>query len=389
MTHVTVIGAGSIGVSVAYHLAKRGESVTLLDKGHVAGETTGKAGGLVFSQLHEPADVRSMDYSIDFFRALSARDNHFTYHETGFLRTGTEDERPVFEREVEMQRAEGADVYLVDPDEIRDIYPALSLDGVTVGTFAPEDGYADPHTFATTLLTEAKALGVDYRSEQRVTDVDFDGGPVVETDTETIATDLVVVAAGPWSHRVAALADVDLPVKPYRAQAMVTTPVDFEIGTVYDAHEGVYFRAEQGGGLLVGDGTEEVESDPNDYAQTADFEFLVETGEVVERRLPVEEVGVQTAWAGLCTATPDGRPLVGRPPFEPGEDETPDAFLVATGLQGHGFMRAPAVGAEVAALVCDGERDFPEWRPTRFKSHPGDFAVEEMLKLDGKHPGLV
>ncbi|KAB1185375.1 MULTISPECIES: FAD-binding oxidoreductase [Haloferax] len=388
MTHVTIIGAGAIGVSAAYHLTGQGIDVSVVDKGHVAGETTGKAGGLVFRQLHEPADVRAMGYSIDFFRDLSEEDNHFTYHEVGFLRTGTERERPAFEREVAMQRREGADVRLVEPAEIRDIYPTLSLDGVTVGTYASEDGYADPHTFTTTLLAAAQECGVDYRPGTMVTDIDVSSTPTVETESGTIRTDVVVIAAGPWSHHVAALADVELPVKPYRAQALVTTPVDFEIGTVYDAHEGVYFRSEQSGGLLVGDGTEEVESDPDGYTQTADFEFLVETSDVVEQRLPVDDVGIQNAWAGLCTATPDGRPLVGQPTYEPGGDTGPDGLLVAAGLQGHGFMRSPAVGRAVADIICDGESEYPEWKPSRFDEHPGDFEIEEMLKIDGKHPEM-
>ncbi|KAB1190694.1 MULTISPECIES: FAD-binding oxidoreductase [Haloferax] len=389
MTHTTIIGAGAIGVSAAYHLAERGVDVTLLDKGHAAGETTGKAGGLVFSQLHEAPDVRAMGYSIDFFRELSELDNHFTYHEVGFLRTGTEAERPAFEQEVSMQREEGADVRLVEPDEIRDIYPPLSVEGVTVGTYAPDDGYADPHTFTTSLLDEAKAKGVDYRPGAKVTGIDSSSTTTVETESGSVQTDVVVIAAGPWSPQVATLADVEIPVKPYRAQALVTTSVDFDIGTVYDAHEGVYFRSEQSGGLLVGDGTEEVESDPDEYAQTADFEFLVEMSEVVERSLPVDDAGIQNAWAGLCTATPDGRPLVGHPPSRPGSDSGPDDVVIAAGLQGHGFMRSPAVGKAVSDIICAGKTDYPEWSPRRFDEHPGDFEIEEMLKLDGKHPNLI
>ncbi|WP_416841373.1 NAD(P)/FAD-dependent oxidoreductase [Haloferax sp. DFSO52] len=388
MTHATIIGAGAIGVSAAYHLTERGVDVTLLDKGHAAGETTGKAGGLIFTQLHEPTDVRAMKYSLDFFRELSASDNHFTYHEVGFLRTGTESERSTFEAEVSMQRREGANVRLVDPDEIQEIYPSFSIDGVTVGTYAPEDGYADPHTFTTALLDEAKSNGIDYRPGTMVTGIDRSSPPTVETEAGAVQTDVVVIAAGPWTSRVAKLADIEVPVKPYRAQALVTTPVDFEIGTVYDAHEGVYFRSEQSGGLLVGDGTEEVESDPDAYTQTADFDFLVETSDVVERGLPVEDVGIQNAWAGLCTATPDGKPLVGRPPDEPGGESGPNNIVLAAGLQGHGFMRSPAVGKAVAAVVCDEEHDYPEWSPRRFDDHPGDFDINEMLKLDGKNPTL-
>lgn len=388
MTRVTVIGAGAIGVSIAAHLVDRDVDVTLLDKGHAAGETTGKAGGLVFSQLHDPADVRAMAYSLEFFRSLSRRDNHFQFHESGFLRLGTETERPVFEHEVAMQRAAGADVRLVDPDEMATIYPDLSLADVTVGTYSPSDGYADPHTFTTTLLAEAEASGLDYRPGTTVVDVTPSRSPSVTTDEETIESDVVVIAAGPWAHQLAALAGVDLPTKPYRAQALVTTPVDAAVGTVYDAHDGVYFRAEESGGLLVGDGTEEVESDPDDYSRRADFDFLANMSDTIDYRLSVTDVGVQNAWAGLCTATPDGLPLVGRPPIEPGAGDRPDGLLVAAGLQGHGFMRAPAVGRAVAALLCADRHSIPEWSPDRFDAHPGDFEIEEMLALDGKHDHL-
>lgn len=385
MTRVTVVGGGCIGVSVASHLVERDVDVTLLDKGYAAGETTGKAGGLIFSQLHEPADVRAMAYSLEFFRSLSEQDNHFTFHESGFLRLGTEAERAVFEHEVAMQRKADIDVRLVEPDEMRRIYPSLSLDGVTVGTYCPWDGYADPHTFTTTLLADAKANGLEYCPGTRVIDVIASESPSVTTEEGTIESDVLVIAAGPWSHRLAALADVDLPAKPYRAQALVTAPVDVDAGTVYDAHEGVYFRTTQDGGLLVGDGTEEVEADPDDYSRRADFDFLARMSETIERRLSAADIGVQNAWAGLCMATPDRFPLVGRPPFEPGTKPHPNGLLVAAGLQGHGFMRSPAVGRAIADLICDDRLPISEWRPTRFDDYPGDFEIEEMLKLEGKY----
>ena len=381
MVHVTVVGAGCIGVSAAYHLADRDVDVTVLDEGYAAGATTGKAGGLVFSQLHDPVDVRAMTYSLEFFRDRSRSDDHFTFHESGFLRLGTEAERATLEREVAMQRAAGANVRLVDPSEIRSIYPDLSLGGVTVGTYSSSDGYADPHTFTTALLDEARAAGADYRPATAVVDIDPSGEPTVTTEEDTVDTDVVVLAAGPWSRRLAGLAGVELPAKPYRAQALVTTPVEHEIGTVYDAHHGVYFRAEAEGGLLAGDGTEEVESDPDEYAGRADFDFLADVSDVLATRLGTDDVGVRNAWAGLCTATPDGFPLVGRPPYDPGGSTRPEGLVVAAGLQGHGFMRSPAVGRAVADVVCDGRPSVPEWDPNRFDRHPGDFEIEEMLAL--------
>lgn len=388
-THVAVVGAGAVGASAAAHLADAGADVTLLDKGYVAGETTGKAAGLVYRQFHEPADVRAMDYCMDFFDDLAADHSEFAVHRTGYLRIGTEVERPIFEREVEMQRENGADVSLVGPEEIAEIEPALDLDGITVGTYGPDDGHVDPHTLAVALLDRAEAAGVSYRPKTAVTDVVVSDGRVegVETEAGSVEADAVVIAAGPWSKRLAALAGVELPMKPYRVQALVTTEVDFSVMPVYDADAGAYFRSESGG-VLVGDGTEETESDPDGYDGVADFEFLAYAGEVAQRRLPVGDVEVLNAWTGLSTATPDGFPLVGRPPVRPGESESIRGLLVATGLQGHGVMRAPIAGKLVADRIVspDAPREFPEYDPGRFDAHPGDFAVSEMMQLPEDAP---
>lgn len=387
---VVIIGAGATGVSTAYHLADRGIEVVLLDKGHVAGETTGKAAGLIYTQMHEPVDVRAMTYGLDFFRELAATENAFEFHETGYLRIGTDRERDVFEHEVEMQREAGADVSLVDREKIETLEPDLNLEGITVGTYAPDDGYADPHTYATALLDRAVDLGVDYRPKTAVTGITRADDRVtgVETADGSIDADAVVIAAGPWSKKVGRLAGVDLPLKPYRTHALVTTDVDFSMRAVFDAHAGVYFRSEQEG-MLAGDGTEELESDPDDYKTTPDFSFLTTVGEVLEHRLPVDEVRVQNSWVGLSTATPDGFPLVGHPPTEPGSQEFVDGLFVGAGLQGHGFMRSPAVGKTLTSVILDGENPYPDYDPARFDGDPGDFPVVEMMKLDGKHPGLL
>ena len=385
---VIVVGAGAIGVSTAFHLATHGVDVTLLDKGHAAGETTGKAAGLVYSQFHEPADVRAMQYSLSFFEELDRTDSSFTFHKTGYVRIGTEAERAVFEREVAMQRDCGVDVRLVDRDEIAKIEPILNLDGITIGTYCADDGFVDPHTFTTALLAEAQAAGVDYRPNTSVTDIDVRDGTVrdVTTSTGMLTAESVVISAGPWSKRVCSLVDVELPAKPYRTQALVTDVVDFEVIPVYDAHDQVYFRSESEG-ILGGDGTEEVEADPENYDESGDFDFLSTVGNTLEKRLPVSSIGVVNSWAGLSTATPDGFPLVGCPPTSPGGSDTISGLYVGTGLQGHGIMRSPAVGRQLANMIVydDPTAVYPEYDAGRFTADPGDFSIEEMMKVNGTH----
>lgn len=379
---VVVVGAGAVGVSAAYHLADRGVDVTLVERGHAAGETTGKAAGLAFSQFHHPADVRVMSYSLEFFREFSHQTPHFEFRSTGFLRVGTEAERETLERETAMQREQGADVRLLEPPEIAARYPALDLTDVTVGSYSPGDGEADPHTFATALLGRAEELGVDYRPETAVDGFDVADGELqaVSIDGERHVVDAAVVAAGPWSRRVADRAGVSLPLKPYRTQALVTTDVAFDVDPVYDAHAGVYFRSERGG-LLAGDGTEDRESDPEDHKQAADFDFLATVGDVLEQRLPVEDLRVQNSWAGLGTATPDTLPLVGATPVRPGADGVVTGLYVGVGLQAHGFMRSPAVGRALAAEIVDDEVLYPAYHPTRFEAPPDQWGPGGLMRV--------
>lgn len=380
-----VVGAGIVGVNVAAHLAEKGDPVVLLDKGHAAGETTGKAAGLVYHQFHEKADVCAMDYCKRHIRDLAAESPNFTVHETGYLRVGTETERPAFEREADLYRDCGIDVELVGPDRIEEIEPALHTEGLTVGSYVADDFHVDPHSMTTALLARAEADGVDYRPNTPVRDIHREGDRVtgVETAGGTLAADSVVIAGGPWSKRLCGLAGVTLPLKPYRVQALVTSEVDFDVIPVYDADAGAYFRSESSG-VLLGDGTDETEADPDSYETSADFSFLESGAAVLEQRLAIEDPGVVNAWVGCASGTPDGFPLVGRPPVTPGTATHVDGLWVAAGMQGHGVMRAPIVGKLVAdAMLGDDDRvSIPEYDPNRFETDPGDFDVHELMKVD-------
>jgi sarcosine oxidase subunit beta len=124
---------------------------------------------------------------------------------------------------------------------------------------------------------------------------------------------------------------------------------------VYDATGDAYLRPHPDG-LLAGDGTEPVPADPDGYRREADDWFREDVAAVLDERLArgdsAERVDphsdVSRAWAGLCAATPDGDPLVG--PVDASGEADPTLFIAA-GWQGHGFMRAPAIGETVAEGV--------------------------------------
>ena len=216
------------------------------------------------------------------------------------------------------------------------------------------------------------------------------GAKLDDWNGSTGTFDAVVVAAGAHTRSLLADADVPVPVVPYRVQVLVgSAPYDGPM--VYDATADAYLRPHPEG-LLAGDGTEPVPADPDDYRREADDWFREDIAAVLRERLfgvDRDSAADARAWAGLCTATPDGDPLVGPVDSDAGDP----TLFVAAGWQGHGFMRAPATGEIVAegvlASLAGGARDAPEspwigaFDPTRFD---GDetFEIAEGMSLSSR-----
>jgi glycine/D-amino acid oxidase-like deaminating enzyme len=204
---------------------------------------------------------------------------------------------------------------------------------------------------------------------------------------DTREFDAVVVAAGARTADVLADAGIAVPVVPYRVQAL-TSAVAYDGPMVYDATAGAYLRPHPTG-LLAGDGTEPVAADPDEYDREGDDWFVDAVTETLRERTDAArdgEVDVERAWAGLCTATPDGDPLVG-----PVGDAS--GLFVATGWQGHGFMRAPAVGEHVAEGVLasldgtEADASEPPWigpfDPDRFDGDEA-FEITEGMSIEAR-----
>jgi sarcosine oxidase subunit beta len=187
------------------------------------------------------------------------------------------------------------------------------------------------------LFTGTEATGIQVRGE-RVTGLDTPQG--------TIATPLVLNAAGPWSGQVGALAGVQIPLQAVRRQWFTTTPLpelppDFPF--VIDFTQSLYFHRE-GEGLLIGMSNQ---NEIPGFDQNVDEDFELVTLEAAIARMPlVEKSGRASHWAGLYEITADAHPIFGRTPV--------DGFFVATGFSGHGFMHGPIAGRLMSELILDG-----------------------------------
>jgi len=363
---VAVVGAGAVGATVTRELAERGADVCLYDRGPVAAGATGRAAGICYDAFADPTDAALAFESLSAFRELDG-EGEFSFTPCPYVwlaREGDERRAEAIREQVPRMREAGGDAVLWDPADLEREFPPLQVGDVAAAAITREAGYADPAAYARLQVERALDAGATLHEE---TEAALDGA-AVETPDGTHGPDAVVVAAGAHTADLLADAGYPVPVKPYRVQALVTEPAPLAAATpmLYDATSGHYLRPHDGG-LLAGDGTESIERDPDDWDREADGRFREEAA-VALRATVGTAPPVERSWAGLCTATPDGDPLVG---------ERAPGLFVAVGWQGHGFMRAPATGRLVAECVLDGaDSPFP---PGRFDGDEEFEIVEGML----------
>jgi glycine/D-amino acid oxidase-like deaminating enzyme len=370
-TSVGVVGAGVVGLTAGLALAEANADVTVYERGDVAAGATGRAAGVLYDAFADAANARLADVSQRRFRERSG-EGAFAFTESPYVmlaREGDGERAGAIEAAVERMRANDRAVSLVDPDELGERFPIVT-DDVAVAAVARGAGWGDPGDYARLLAERFVAAGGALRTETPVA-VETGGPTVVPRGGSAERHDAVLVAAGAHAKRLLAGADVAVPLKPYRVQAL-TSATAYDGPMVYDATGGFYLRAHPTG-LLAGDGTVPEEADPDGWDRAADEWFVAEMRERLAERLDCD-LSVDRAWAGLCVATPDGEPLLGELPGHGG-------LYVAAGWQGHGVMRAPGAGEAVAEEILGGE-GVPAFDPGRFEGDERFEIVEGMAVED-------
>ncbi|HZR01514.1 MAG TPA: FAD-binding oxidoreductase [Chloroflexota bacterium] len=368
---VVVIGAGAIGCSIAYHLAKRGQrGVVVLERDAVGAGSTSKAAGGIRCQWAHEVEMRFSIESLRFFERFEDEMGvPCDFHREGYLFL-LFDEADVarYRQAIAMQKAMGVDVRLLGPDDLRALVPDVRVDDVLAAAWGPNDGHASPNDVVQAYARRARELGARIFEETAVTGLRLTGGRVaaVETTRGSISPGVVVDAAGPQAAIVGRMAGLDLPVHPRRRHVFVTG--DFErvrhpMPLVIDRGSGFYVRSE-GRSLLMSPGDAEDVADPA-QPPAVDWGKLEETVAKAVRRVPVvESAGVRSAWAGLRPLTPDEHAILD---WAPGVAN----MLCAVGFCGHGFQHSPAAGATVAEMILDDGRTSIDIAPLRLARFAG------------------
>jgi sarcosine oxidase, subunit beta len=380
-TEVVVIGAGVIGASVAYHLAKKGcERVLVLERDRAPGRgSTGRATGGFRAQFGSEVNVRlsllSREKLVRFEEELGTDPG---YRRCGYLFLASDEAQLGALRAAQgVQKAAGLEeTRTVTPAEIEDINPAVPADGLAGGVFCPTDGFIRPMRILRGYLEGAGRLGVRFEYGVECTGFGLDGTgriSAVRTPGGDVAAGAVVNAAGAWAAPLARKAGLDLPVEPLRRQVAITHPFDRlpeDMPMTIFAEDGFHFRVRDGRVMLLWPDEPDV-SDPFDVSvEDAWIESVFEKARSRAPCLARASIDREECWAGLYEMSPDEHALLGRAP------EIENLYLV-NGSSGHGVMHAPALGHLLAEIIVDGAArtlDAHALRPSRFSESEPNLA---------------
>lgn len=383
---IVIIGAGIMGLSIAYHLARLGVTdVTVVDKSYLCGGASGRNGGGIRAQWSSEANVRLMQESIRMCQDFASEFKiNVWLRQGGYLFLARSEEKcRALEESCKLQRECGLSTRLLTPREAQKIVPELSTDGLVAATFNPDDGVVFPWPFVWGFAQAARKLGVEVATFTEVVGFDTSGnGKTIEavrvrransadSAVHTIKTNRVVNACGAWSPEIATMLGVELPNKPHRHEICSTEPLKPWLKPlVADLANGLYFSQSTRGEIVGGIGQSRV---PAGVDQNSSFAFLGLYARALTATCPIlGKVKVLRQWSGCYDLTPDANPIVGA------VDDV-EHFYQASGFMGHGFMMAPVVGKLIAENIAKST-DLPmfeRWNLRRFKE--GKLLSETMI----------
>lgn len=365
-----ILGAGVMGASIAFHLARRKAGrILVLDKEHAGSGGSSRSSALVRMHYSFAPEVQLALVSLKMFQHWheivgEAGD----FRKTGFVRIVHPGEAEQLKQNVAMQRSLGARVELIDRRQLQELEPDWAVDEVELAAYEPDSGYGDGNVVANDFLNRARDLGTTYLSKTAATCLLIEAGHVrgVQTTSGAIHAPVVIAATGPWTRPLMQSTGFDPPIETeYHQVAILKNAPDMKSGgcACIDSVTATYFRSDGGDKFLIGDFYGKRPVDPNNFPQRASDTELEEIIERASHRVPkVERAEVMRGVTGVYDMTPDARPLLGLVP-------SVDGLYICAGFSGMGFKISPAIGLVMSELILDGTAttvDISAFRPTRF-----------------------
>jgi glycine/D-amino acid oxidase-like deaminating enzyme len=395
---VVVVGAGIIGVAAAYHLAKAGHSVALVEKGVVAGEQSSRNWGWCRTMNRDEREIPLMQHSQRLWDTLPGEIGA----EMGFRRDGlvyvTKDPKQLaaWQAWIDMAQPYQVGARVIDGAEARRLTPGNEQDWIG-GVVSPRDGRAEPALAAPALARAARTLGVTLHQNCAVRGLDTTGGRIsgVFTEAGRIRTQAVVLAGGAWASMFLRRHGIDMPQSSVHSTIFATTPGKQVSAGPLSTPDFILTPLLDGGYLVAAKARGRLELTPAGIRYARQFlPALRRNWKMVELRLgrsffdgpdalhgrwsfdkptvferlrvldakpraaivePAlreivaaypELAGIRAArlWAGWIDSTPDAVPVISHVAALPG-------LVVAAGFSGHGFGIGPGAGRLAADLV--------------------------------------
>jgi len=363
-----VIGGGVTGTSLAYHLARAGLRVVLLEKKYLCAGGTGKSTAVVRMHYENEPETQLAWASFPTY----AHFPEVVGGDCGFVGCGVlwlvdHANADNLRANVAMHQRIGVNTHVVSAPEVRDIEPACSSDNVALAAYEPESGYADPLLTVLAFAKRARELGADLRENVTVTEVRTSASRVqgVQTSQGAIDAPIVINAAGCWAASLGRVVGLEIPIMVERNQiGLFRQPRELlrRHCVVADINVGMYFKPEDIRATAVGAGAGEEGVDPDAYNEAVDADFPQLARRKISQRAPMFAQAVSRGgWSGIYDMTPDGKAILGQ--------AGPEGFYLACGLSGTGFKKAPAIGQCLTELITQGRSptvDLTPFRLSRF-----------------------
>ncbi len=370
---VVVIGAGMAGAACALYASRAGLDVVVVDRGPVAGGTTGAGEGNLLVSDKEPGPELELALLSGrlWTRLAGELGDRIEYEPKGGVVVAADPEGlAALERFAAGQRAAGVTAENVAADQLHELEPHLAP-GLAGGVRYPQDAQVMPTLAAAHLL---RTSGARLSTGRTVTEVLYGAGGAVRgvrTDQGDIHAPAVVNAAGTWGGEVAALAGVHLPVLPRRGFVLVTEPLprrvrhkvyaaDYVADVASDSaalQTSPVVEGTAAGPVLIGASRERVGFD-----RSFSLPAVRALAAGATRLFPfLSGVRAMRTYLGFRPYLPDHLPAIGPDPRAPG-------LLHACGHEGAGIGLATGTGQLIAQVLSgkNPELDLTPFRPERF-----------------------
>ena len=267
----------------------------------------------------DPWDLAIVRESIEEYRRLAEEEGGEPVRRNGGLRVArTEEGARWLDRVRRVLEQEGTEARQLGAGEMRELLPFADLADVRAGLYTPDDSTLSSTALKEAYLRAAGRQGAQFRQEAATATAEplpARGWRIGEEPA--VVADALVVAAGAWSKEILARLGRPLPLAPFRAQALCLRPRPLlaSFPTLHDLDLNMYLRPASLGRVLAGDGTGSREENPSGWDPNADGPFVEQmVGAASDLLSGLGSIKVESAWAGLCVASPDRFPLVGRVP---------------------------------------------------------------------------